>query len=98
MWQNKKYWAGVFNGAEFKNGHYLVLRPLLHCILARFLSQVSLISQIVAGWIFGNVAPEYHNIDSILPTVYKRYSQQNFEWVKNKPDDDSVEKKCNLKV
>ena len=27
-------YIGVFKGAEFKNGLYFVIRPLLHCVLA----------------------------------------------------------------
>ena len=40
---------GVFMGAEFKNGLYCVLKPLLHCILAWILYTVSTIRQIVSG-------------------------------------------------
>ena len=34
-----------------------MLRPLLHCFLAWFLSDVSSIQPIVVGWIFGNRHP-----------------------------------------
>ena len=50
-------YIGVFKGAEFKNGLYFVIRPLLHWFLAWFLSEVSSIRQIVVGWIFGNIRP-----------------------------------------
>ena len=50
-------YIGVFKCAEFKNGIYFVIRPLLHCVLALFLSKVSSIRQIVVGWIFGNIRP-----------------------------------------
>ena len=36
---------------------YFVLRSILHCILAWFLSKVSSIGQIVVVWIFWNIRP-----------------------------------------
>ena len=38
-------YIGVFKGAELKNGSYVVLKSLLHCGLAWFLSEVSSIQQ-----------------------------------------------------
>ena len=43
----------VFKGAEFKKGLYFMTRPILHCVLAWFLSEVCSIRQIVVGWIRG---------------------------------------------
>mgnify|MGYP001801389247 CR=1 FL=1 len=31
---NQGVYIGVFKGAEFKNGIYFVIRPILHCVLA----------------------------------------------------------------
>ena len=47
----------VFKGAEFKKGLYFMTRPILHCVLAWFLSEVCSIRQILVGWPFGNIRP-----------------------------------------
>ena len=44
-----------FKGAEFGNGNYFVVRPLIHCVLGYFLSEVSSIRLIVMCWLFGNI-------------------------------------------
>ena len=55
---NQEVYTGIFRSSEFKI--YFVLRPLLHCVLARFLSRVSSVWQIVVGWIFGNICLRLH--------------------------------------
>ena len=43
-------YAGVFKGVKFDNDIYFLLRPLLHCVLAGVLSEVSQsMKQIVVG-------------------------------------------------
>ena len=63
---------GVFKGAEFKNGINSGLRPFFHWVLSWFFYGVSLIWQMVVGWIFRNIHPW---LTRLLSSIHIRQTQ-----------------------
>ena len=60
-------------GAKFKDSIYFVLGSFLHCVLSLFLSGVSSIRQIVAGWIFRDKHPckKAHRIGGCAASIWE---------------------------